>query len=183
MNIESDSCKLVRYMKLLLVVFFAMGTIACNSSGEKKEFEWNKQKSIEMNQRIAVKEKLNIAMYLEHRKMQKMQQSGSGLYYGIYKKTDGDSAKTGMEAGVRYIITFLNGDTCYVTPKDEIVYFKIDKTDIESGVQEGVKKMRLGERAVLIVPSHLAHGITGDNNKIPPITPLVIDLELVELKK
>lgn len=170
-------------MKLVLFVFLSIVLVACSSSTEKKEIDWTKQKSIEMNQRIAQKEKLNIAMYLEHRKMLNMQQTGSGLYYGIYKKTDGDSAKTGMEAGVKYIITFLNGDTCYVTPKDEIVYFKIDKTDIESGVQEGVKKMKLGEKAILIIPSHLAHGITGDNNKIPPITPLVIDLELKELKK
>lgn len=170
-------------MKLVLFVFLSIVLVACSTSTEKKEIDWTKQKSIEMNQRIAQKEKLNIAMYLEHRKMLNMQQTGSGLYYGIYKKTDGDSAKTGMEAGVKYIITFLNGDTCYVTPKDEIVYFKIDKTDIESGVQEGVKKMKLGEKAILIIPSHLAHGITGDNNKIPPITPLVIDLELKELKK
>ena len=168
----------MKYLFFLLVPFFLF---ACSSNEEEQELDWNKQKSIEMNQRIAQKEKLNIAMYLEHRKTLKMQQTGSGLYYGIYKKTDGDSAKTGMEAGVKYIITFLNGDTCYVTPKDEIVYFKIDKTDIETGVQEGVKKMKLGEKALFIIPSHLAHGISGDNNKIPPITPLVVDLELLKL--
>ena len=168
-------------MKLLLFFILITALFSCNSNTTKKEIDWNKKKSIEMNQRIAMKEKLNIAMYLEHRKYLKMQQTGSGLYYGIYKSTQGDSAKTGMEAGVKYVITFLNGDTCYVTPKDEIVYFKIDKTDIESGVQEGIKKMKEGEKAVFIVPSHLAHGITGDNNKIPPITPLVIDIELLKL--
>ena len=62
-----------------------------------------------------------------------------------------------------------------------VLYFKIDKTDIESGVQEGIKKMKEGEKAVFIIPSHLAHGITGDNNKIPPITPLVVDVELLKL--
>ena len=168
-------------MKSTIIILISILLFSCNSNTEKKEIVWDKQKSIEMNQRIAQKEKLDITMYLEHRKMLKMKQTGSGLYYGIYKPTEGDSAKTGMEAGVRYIITFLNGDTCYVTPKNEIVYFKIDKTDIESGVQEGVKKMKKGEKAVLIVPSHLAHGITGDNNKIPPITPLVIDIELIKL--
>ena len=168
-------------MKSTIIILISIVLLGCNSNVEKKEIEWDKKKSIEMNQRIALKEKLNIAMYLEHRKMLKMQQTGSGVYYGIYKSTQGDSAKTGMEAGVRYVITFLNGDTCYVTPKDEIVYFKIDKTDIETGVQEGIKKMKEGEKAVFIIPSHLAHGITGDNNKIPPITPLVIDIELLKL--
>ncbi len=168
-------------MKSTIIILISIVLFSCNSNTEKKEIDWDKQKSIEMNQRIAQKEKLDIAMYLEHRKLLKMKQTGSGLYYGVYKTSEGDSAKSGMEAGVRYVITFLNGDTCYVTPKNEIVYFKIDKTDIESGVQEGVKKMKRGEKAVLIVPSHLAHGITGDNNKIPPITPLVIDIELIKL--
>lgn len=169
------------FMKSIVGILITVLLFSCNSNTAKKEIEWDKKKSIEMNQRIALKEKLNIAMYLEHRKHLKMEQTGSGLYYGIYKATQGDSAKTGMEAGVKYIITFLNGDTCYVTPKDEIVYFKIDKTDIETGVQEGIKKMKEGEKAVFIIPSHLAHGITGDNNKIPPITPLVVDIELVKL--
>jgi FKBP-type peptidyl-prolyl cis-trans isomerase len=170
-------------MKPFLFISLFILLFSCNSNSPKKEIAWDKNKSIEMNKRIAQKEQLDIAMYLEHRKGLDMKRSGSGLYYCVYKKSEGDTARTGMEAGVRYTISFLNGDTCYVTPKDEIVYFKIDKTDIESGVQEGIKKMKLGEKAILIIPSHLAHGITGDNNKIPPITPLVVDIELLKLFK
>jgi len=86
-----------------------------------------------------------------------------------------------MEVAVKYKISFLNGDLCYETPKNQLSYFKIDHSDIESGVQEGVKKMRKGEKAVFIVSSHLAHGITGDQNKIPPATSLVVEIELVDL--
>ena len=38
-----------------------------------------------------------------------------------------------------------------------------------------------GEKAVFIVSSHLANGITLDQNKIPPATTLVVEIELVDL--
>jgi len=171
--------KVTRY---LLFVFLLLASASCARKPKQKTIHWDKNKSIAMNKSIAQREKLNILMYLENRKSLKMKQTGSGLYYHVYQTTTGDSAKAGMLAGVHYVITFLNGDTCYYTPKDELVNFKIDKSEIESGVQEGVKKMRLGEKALFIIPSHLAHGVTGDQNKIPPLTPIVVDIELVSLK-
>ena len=61
-------------------------------------------------------------------------------------------------------------------------FYKIDHSELETGLQEGLKKMRLGEKAILIIPSHLAHGLTGDQSKILPFTPLVIDITLKELR-
>lgn len=170
------------FHRLLAIVCMGLICFSCARTKEDKVVHWNKEKSIAMNKSIAQREKLNILMYLENRSSLKMNQTGSGLYYDVYKKTVGDSAKPGMVAGVQYLITFLNGDTCYYTPKNELVHFKIDKSEIESGVQEGVKHMRLGEKAIFIIPSHLAHGVTGDQNKIPPLTPIVVDIELVTLK-
>ncbi len=168
--------------KIGLLIFTILLLISCARKKEEVEIDWDKNKSVEMSKRIAQKEKLDIAMYLENRKNYKMIQTGSGLYYHIYKTTQLDSVRAEMEAGVQYTISFLNGDTCYATPKEDVVYFKVDHSEIESGIQEGIKKMKLGEKAIFIIPSHLAHGISGDNNKIPPLTTLVVDLELVNLR-
>jgi FKBP-type peptidyl-prolyl cis-trans isomerase len=155
---------------------------SCGSDEFQKEIDWDKKKSMEMNRKLAKKEKLDILMFLENHPQWKMKQTGSGLFYQIILKKEGElEAKPGFEAAVKYKISFLNGDLCYETPKNELSYFKIDHSDIESGVQEGVKKMRKGEKAVFIVSSHLAHGITGDQNKIPPATTLVVEIELVDL--
>jgi len=54
---------------------------------------------------------------------------------------------------------------------------------VETGVQEGLKKMREGDKVKMIIPSHLAHGLTGDMNKIKPLTPIVVDLHLIEILK
>jgi FKBP-type peptidyl-prolyl cis-trans isomerase len=43
--------------------------------------------------------------------------------------------------------------------------------------------MRVGEKARLVMPSHLAHGLLGDmDNKIPPLSPLIIDIELIAIE-
>jgi FKBP-type peptidyl-prolyl cis-trans isomerase len=169
-------------MKFLFILLLSSLFYACGSDKAPKEIDWNKKKSMDLNKKLAQKEKLDIIMYLENHKKLAMEQTGTGLFYQIVKRNDqGTPAKPGLEAAVRYKISFLNGDVCYETPKGELSYFKIDHSDVETGVQEGVKKMKKGEKAIFIVSSHLAHGITGDQNKIPPATTLVIELELVDL--
>jgi FKBP-type peptidyl-prolyl cis-trans isomerase len=42
--------------------------------------------------------------------------------------------------------------------------------------------MHVGDKAKFILPSHLAHGIMGDNDKIPPLTPVVYNIELLSIQ-
>jgi FKBP-type peptidyl-prolyl cis-trans isomerase FkpA len=41
----------------------------------------------------------------------------------------------------------------------------------------------VGDKAILILPSHLAHGLVGDENKIPPKASVIYELELLSLKE
>ena len=77
----------------------------------------------------------------------------------------------------------MDGTVCYETGKDEVLEVEVDHSQVETGLQEGLKKMKVGDKAKMIIPSHLAHGITGDLNKIPPLTPLIIDIQVTELIK
>lgn len=144
--------------------------------------DWTKEKSSDFGKELAVEEDLNIRMFLDQRPSWKVEETGSGLRYYIYKQGEGPEAKSGMLAQVKFKISLLDGKVCYQTTENETETFKIDKSDIETGVQEGIKYMRVGDRAKLIIPSHLGHGLAGDFDKIPPLTTIVIDLELVSLK-
>ncbi len=42
--------------------------------------------------------------------------------------------------------------------------------------------MTIGDRAKLIVPSHIGHGLVGDMDKIPPLNTLVIDIYLIGIQ-
>ena len=41
--------------------------------------------------------------------------------------------------------------------------------------------MKEGDKAKLILPSHLAYGLIGDQNKIPQKATIIYDIELLEL--
>ena len=51
------------------------------------------------------------------------------------------------------------------------------------GFREGMQKMRVGDKAMLFIPSHLGYGAQGAGGVIPPNTDLVFELELVEVIK
>jgi len=76
----------------------------------------------------------------------------------------------------------LDGTPCYATGDDVYDEIPIDRNDKESGLNEALKLMREGECAKLILPNHLAHGLVGDLEQIPPLAILLVDVELVELQ-
>ena len=86
-----------------------------------------------------------------------------------------------MTATLKYSISLLDGTVCYSSDSLGLKSFEIDHDQIESGIHEGVKLLKEGEHAIFILPSHLAHGLTGDHNKIPPGSPVVYNIELTHL--
>lgn len=159
---------------------------SCAEEVEKKpEVNWSNKHSIDLSKEITIQEEIDIKLFLEMHKDWEMTITGSGLQYYIYEHGDIDTSYTplpGNVARIEYKITMLDGTLCYKTEDDEYENFKVDRSEIESGVQEGIKKMTIGDRAKLIIPSHLGHGLLGDRNKIPPLTPLVIDIYLTGIK-
>ena len=170
-------------MKINIYFFFLIFIlISCQPKKEEVKINWTQKQSSDFGKELAFEEDMNIRMYLEQRKSWKAEETGSGLRYFIYENGKGIQAQSGMIAQVRFKITLLTGETCYQTEENETETFKIDKSEVESGVQEGIKKMHVGDKAKLIIPSHLGHGLAGDFDKIPPLTTIVVDLELISLK-
>ena len=159
--------------------------ILCSCAEEEqqpKPIEWNMKKSTEMNKELAVEESINIDLYFAQHENWEVKQTGTGLRYVIFKKTEGAIPQAGMDARTQYKISLLDGTEVYKTASDEVDIFRIDKSEMESGIHEGIKLMRVGEKAKLVFPSHLAHGLVGDLEKIPPLSPLVVDIELIGLE-
>lgn len=156
--------------------------IACTPEEQNKLPDWNNEKSAELNEDLALEEDLDIKMYLVKFEKMKVTETGTGLRYIVMKAGDGAIPQPGQDAKVKYKISLLDGTVCYETGKDELDVFRVDKSEMESGIHEGIKLMKIGEKAKLIFPSHLAHGLIGDLKKIPPLSPLVVDIELIEVE-
>jgi FKBP-type peptidyl-prolyl cis-trans isomerase len=59
----------------------------------------------------------------------------------------------------------------------------IGKGGVEAGLEDGILLMHEGGRAKFIIPSHLAFGLTGNGNKIPPKSTLIYDIKLLKIKR
>lgn len=123
----------------------------------------------------------DIENYIRRHQLE-MKETGTGLRYKMIKKGNGPKAETGKIATLEYQLRLLTGDLIYSSDKDGRKIFKIGKGNVESGLEEAMQFMREGDKVKLIIPAHLAYGLLGDNNKIPPRSTLIYDLEVVDIK-
>ena len=174
----------VFYLFILIIQMFSL--YSCNSGKDGKvetSNQWNDSISVGFNQDRVKEEELQIDLYLKHRDNLKMKSTGSGLRYQILTDISGEPVMAGDSVDIDMKISLLDGTVCYKTDSTELDQFLVDRSQVESGVHEGVKLMKKGQKAIFILTSNLAHGLLGDFKKIPPMSPIVVELELVEVIK
>jgi len=111
-----------------------------------------------------------------------MQSTGTGLRYLITKENKkGKEVKFKGLVKINYKVKLLDGTLCYSSDEKGPRTFAVGADNVESGVHEAVKLMKEGEKAILILPSHLAFGLIGDRDKIPPKTAVVYEIEILEV--
>ncbi len=171
--------------KWIYIALF-LWVVSCGDSEEKKQQQqptnWNTEKSSDFNRSLSQKEADNIQLYLEMRPDWQMTTTGTGLQYWIYKEGNGAAPQPDEIAEIEYEISLLTGELCYKTESDEYEEVRVDRSDIESGIQESLKLLKVGDEAKLIIPSHLGQGLLGDFDKIPPLKSLVVDIKLIGIK-
>ena len=109
--------------------------------------------------------------------------TATGLRYYIYKTNKGIKPNAHSIVQIAYRVHLLDGTLCYSSDSTGNLVFQIGKTDLPVGLQEGVQLLSIGEKAVLITPSKLGYGFTGDGANIPPNAVLYYDVELLKIKK
>lgn len=109
-------------------------------------------------------------------------ETGSGLRYQILEHGNGIQAEKDMTAVINYRIRLLTGDVIYSSDKEDPKNFRIGRGGVESGLEEGILLLSKGDKAIFIMPAHLAHGVPGDGIKIPKRAAIVYDVELIDLK-
>ena len=170
----------------LVILGFVLGLVeSCsnkNSSSKNTPTQRQLQEPLINANKIYVKQESDeIDQYVRNHNYN-VTTTGTGLRYMIYKKGEGKQAVTGKFAKVSYKISLLNGTECYSSDKKGTKDFLIDQDNVESGLHEGIKYLHVGDKAIFILPSHLAHGFIGDEDKIPPRSSVVYDIELLSLR-
>ena len=135
---------------------------------------------VKANKYLLERDKELIESYIQRRNW-KMQKTDAGLWYDIYKKTNMPRIKHGNIIKYNYTIELLDGTLCYSSEKDGFAQIKIGQSGKETGLEKGLILMRVGEKAHLILPPYMAHGLIGDMKKIPSRSTIVYDVEVLEI--
>ncbi len=163
---------------------FVLLIISCgNPTSPKQNHDPSELKEtlMEVNKNLVKSEDRVIDAYIK-RYGWEMEKTGTGLRYMIYEHGNGEKAMTGKIANLDYKVSLLDGTICYSSEEYGPKIFRIGKGGVESGLEEGILFLRVGDRVKFILPSHLAFGLVGDSRKIPARATLVYDIELIELK-
>lgn len=100
----------------------------------------------------------------------------SGLYYIETRTGTGAIPSYGSKVRVKYKGTYVDG-----TEFDSGTFdFNLGLGRVITGWDEGIGYMKEGGKATLIVPSDLGYGPNGYGD-IPGYTPLVFDVELIDI--
>lgn len=171
-------------MRILVGVIVLCSWFSCSNSGneqvEMSQYQI-KEVLIDANKIAAEQESLQIDGYVARRKLDVIT-TGTGLRYQIYFKGEGKKAEPQMRAVVSYEMSLIDGRVIYSTKEVGVEEFTIGNDRVESGLHEGICYMSVGDKAKIIIPSHLAHGLVGDFKKIPVRSTIIYDIELKELK-
>lgn len=174
-----------KFQQIIFLVI-VLGLISCNNKNEVGE-----TKSLRQDE---VTEKLleaNIAaIEFENKQIDKlidssgwnMIKTATGLRYEIIEKGNGPQAETGKIARFEYEIKLLSGGIIYSSKKSGPKEFRIGSGGVESGLEEGILNLKAGDKARFVIPSYLAHGLSGDQDQIPPKATLMYTVKLIDLK-
>jgi FKBP-type peptidyl-prolyl cis-trans isomerase len=171
---------------VMIALSVSTGLLSCGNREEAPAEKELNPKALEKplinaNKQAVKTEEEQINNYISRHNW-KMQETGSGLLYGIYKIGNGEKAQTGKLATVSYTVKLITGEEIYSSTQSGPKTFLIGRGGVESGLEEGILLLRVGDHAKLIIPSHLGYGLLGDQDKVPPKSTLIYDIELLDLK-
>lgn len=160
---------------------YVKGVFMVKEIRSKEKMEEMRKKQEEeratMMRDMEAKEKPEMEKFLADNKIN-VKPTASGLFYYETKKGSGASPKETDVVKIHYTGKLLDGTVfdSSVQKGEPLVY---PLNQMISGWIEGVQLMKKGGKAILVIPSALAYGPSGQGS-IPPFAPLTFELELID---
>jgi len=167
---------------LLLLALALLGCDGCRDKGISNVDNEQVQKDLMASNKVKHQNEIKRISEFIARKQWPMDETATGLRYWIYQKGNGSLAKNSDVAVIAYTVEVMEGKKCYSADSLKPGSFLIGQDNVERGLHEAMVLMHVGDKVRLILPSHLAFGLTGDSDCIPPDASLVYDVHLIELQ-
>ena len=162
-----------------MILFFSV--LSCKERTENlvRNSSPGKSEMADLNRYLVQKDRERIVNYIE-RKNLRMVESPTGLWYAIIKEGSGKNFTDDDKIAMDYECSLLDGTKCYSSkelgPKEVV----LGKSDMEPGLNEGLRLLKPGTRAIFIIPPYLAYGLVGDRKMIPPRTIIVYNVNILQ---
>jgi FKBP-type peptidyl-prolyl cis-trans isomerase FkpA len=163
----------------LLAQFLVFSCIQPSSPPEDKSGKQEKKQVEKINKVLVQKEDEVIQNFIERRGWH-MKETGSGLRYMIIKEGNGQPVQAGKDVTISYRLSLLDGTLCYSSGEQGLKTFRVGQGGVEQGLEEGILLLHVGDEARFILPSHLAHGLLGDGNRIPARATVLYEVEVIQ---
>jgi len=154
---------------ILLVSFL----VSCSTSQPRRPIHLKPSTTIFQGNIKAIKkifqlEEAKILKFIKKDSLNSYISSSKGFWYTYKNKVEAKLAtpKPGNIVELSYDIRDLNDSILYTKEALGLKNYKVDKEDFISGIQKGIKLMKVGETITFVIPSYNAFGISGDGNKI-----------------
>lgn len=168
--------------KSLLKFYVKLVDVRSREEVEKEQMELYMQEMAKMEKRKFA-EPGEIAKYIKDKNIT-TEPTSTGLYYIETKKGTGKKVAQGDVVRVHYNGMFLDGKSFDSSEGSEPIEFTVGVGMVIPGWDEAIQLMNVGGKATLVIPSSLAYGESGvGEGLIPAYTPLVFDVEVVEVVK
>lgn len=180
---------ILNYFKYSFFLLLSIVFISCQepekSDKDNQKFDKVKvrQQFIKANQQVVIKENDEMDYFQKSHQFPFIKTTSSIRYYVYKPSVIGDSIVTGDVLTINYTLSLLDGTICYSSDIDGVKQFKVGMQDVEDGLHKAVLHLKQGDKALILIPSYLAHGLLGDSKKIPPQSPILYDIEILLVKK
>ncbi|GAB2640505.1 hypothetical protein GCM10027035_37960 [Emticicia sediminis] len=115
--------------------------------------------------------------YVAATKLTLTEKTSTGLrFLRTLEAPNGVQLKAGLTTSVKYTGYLASTGKQFDTGQISV---SLGSGSVVKGFEEGLLKMKVGEKATIVFPSSLGYGTTGSGTAIPPYSPLIFNVEIV----
>ena len=143
------------------------------------------KQSVERNRELLASEEKLIAAMIAADSTRQYISTDFGAWY-FYHQRNQDSDYLPQEndlVKMTYNILSLQNDTIYSADEIGVIEYLVDREELLPGLRMGIKLLRQNETVTFLLPSHLAYGYHGDNNRIGPNIPVKSTVTITGIEK
>lgn len=176
----------MKFSQFLFIGFLLV--ISCANPKPRKPImrtgSMDMSESVALNKRLLQHEMNLFDVIMQQDTLHSYIDSHFGFWYAYDIQNLNDSIRPiiGNEVTFLYDIKSVAGEIIYSQEELGEKTYLIDQQDFMQGIQEGIKLMKVDEKVIFLLPSQKAYAYLGDEKKIGSNMPLIVTVELIDIR-